>query len=284
MATPQAGPAELLAIALEAARAGADVVRDAAPRVLSIEWQTKKPADFVSEVDLAAEAAVLGVVRRLAPWAGILAEESGTHLAGSPGPAGAHSTAADPASTAELERVVFVVDPLDGTTNFLHGYPEYAVSVGVVVDGVPTAGVVIDVALGETFTACTGGGAFANGAPIRVSGIGDPGRALIGTGFPFSRMEDVEPYVRQMERVMRGAAGVRRAGAAALDLAAVASGRFEAFWETVLSPWDIAAGIVLVREAGGVVTDLSGAPCPVARTGVVAGNQAVHAWLMDQLR
>jgi len=259
-------------MALEAARAGADVIREAAPRVRSIKWKTKQPADFVSEVDLAAEAAVLGVVRRLAPWAGILAEESGTHTAGSPAAGGANAG------------IVFVVDPLDGTTNFLHGYPEYAVSVGVVVDAVPTAGVVIDVALNETFTACTGGGAFANGASIHVSAIDDPARSLIGTGFPFSTMDDADTYIRQMERVMRGAAGIRRAGAAALDLAAVAAGRFEAFWETVLSPWDIAAGIVLVREAGGVVTDLAGAPCPVARTGVVAGNAALHPWLLEQLR
>jgi myo-inositol-1(or 4)-monophosphatase len=255
----------LLAVALEAAQAGAAVIREAAPRVRSIEWRSKKPADFVSEVDLAAEAAVLGVVRARCPEAGILAEESG-------------------ASAAANARVTFVVDPLDGTTNFLHGYPEYACSVGVVVDGTPTAGVIIDVALNETFTAHVGGGAFVNGAPIRVSPIEDPKLALIGTGFPFSRMEDVDPYTRQLAQVMRGTAGVRRAGAAALDLASVAAGRFEAFWETVLSPWDIAAGIVLVREAGGIVTDLTGAPCPVARTGVVAGNPAIHAWLQQQLQ
>jgi myo-inositol-1(or 4)-monophosphatase len=263
-----AAPRDLLAVALAAAEAGAAVVRDAAPRVRSIAWQTKRPADFVSEVDLAAEAAVLGVVRRLAPHAAVLAEES----------------AAQGAATRTPSGTVFVVDPLDGTTNFLHGYPEFAVSVGVVVDGTPVAGVVIDVALGETFTACAGGGAFSNGAPIRVSAIEEPGRALIGTGFPFTRMEDVDPYLAQMGRVMRGAAGIRRAGAAALDLAAVAAGRFEAFWETVLSPWDIAAGIVLIREAGGIVTDLTGAPCPVARTGVVAGNPALHAWLLSALK
>jgi len=262
-----APPRDLLAVALAAAEAGAVVVRDAAPRVRSIEWKTKRPADFVSEVDLAAEAAVLAVVRRLAPFASVLAEESAAQGAATPTPAG----------------TVFVVDPLDGTTNFLHGYPEYAVSVGVVVDGAPVAGVVIDVALGETFTACAGGGAFSNGHPIRVSSVDDPGRALIGTGFPFTRMDDVDPYVAQLARVMRGSAGIRRAGAAALDLAAVAAGRFEGFWETVLSPWDIAAGILLIREAGGIVTDLSGAPCPVARTGVVAGNHPLHRWLLETL-
>jgi myo-inositol-1(or 4)-monophosphatase len=275
-----------LATALEAAEAGAAVIRDAAPRVRSIEWRTKKPADFVSEVDLAAEAAVLAVIRRRAPDAGILAEESGVSGAG----AEQHAKGVGGAALAggavgrAVESTIFVVDPLDGTTNFLHGYPEYAVSVGVVVDGVPTAGVVIDVALGETFTATAGGGAFANGQPIRVSPISDPRLALIGTGFPFTRMEDVDPYTAQLARVMRGTAGVRRAGAAALDLASVAAGRFEAFWETVLSPWDIAAGILLVREAGGVATDLGGAPCEVKRTGIVAGNVAIHTWLMQALK
>ena len=264
---PMAAPSRLLAVAVEAAGAADALIRDAAPRVRSIEWRTKKPLDFVSEVDLAAEAAILAVVRRALPDAGILAEES--------------------ASTITPERrdagIVFVIDPLDGTTNFLHGYPEYAVSIGVLVDGVPTVGVVTDVALGETFTAVVGGGAFMNGTPIRVSPIDDPRRALIGTGFPFTRIEEVEPYTRQLAQVMKGTAGVRRAGAAALDLAAVAAGRFEAFWETVLSPWDIAAGILLVREAGGVVTDLDGVPCPVARTGIVAGNPAMHGWLLKRV-
>jgi myo-inositol-1(or 4)-monophosphatase len=278
-------PAALLDVALAAARAGAVVVRDAAPRVRTIPWKTKRPADFVSEVDVAAEAAVLRVIRERMPAATVLAEESGALPAHAPpgSPSGAASgPASGPASGSG--HVEFVVDPLDGTTNFLHGYPEFAVSVGVTVDGVPTAGAVIDVALDETFTASLGGGAFANGQPITVSTIDDPGRALIGTGFPFTSPEDVHPYAAGLERVMRSAAGVRRAGAAALDLVAVAAGRFEAFWETRLSPWDIAAGLIIVREAGGVVTDLDGTPCEVRKTGVVAGNPAMHDWLLRQLR
>lgn len=276
-------PATLLEVAVAAARAGAVVVREAAPRVRSIRWQTKRPADFVSEVDVAAEAAVLAVVRYRMPSATILAEESGALPAGN----AATGAAADATGTPGERsggHVEFVIDPLDGTTNFLHGYPEYAVSVGVTVDGVPTAGAIIDVALDETFTAALGGGAFVNGQPITVSPIDDPGRALIGTGFPFTNPDDVGPYAAALERVMRNAAGVRRAGAAALDLVAVAAGRFEAFWENRLSPWDIAAGIVIVREAGGVVTDLNGAPCEVRKTGVVAGNPVMHRWLLEQLR
>lgn len=280
-------PSALLDVAVEAARAGADVVAAAAPRVRTIEWRTKAQADFVSEVDLASEAAIVAVIHARAPGASVLAEEGGAHEPAASG-AGATGGAVGGggkrgARTIEATGVRFVADPLDGTTNFLHGYPEYAVSIGVLHGAELVAGVVIDVALGETYTATKGGGAFANGLPLRVSAIGDPARALIGTGFPFTRETDVDPYVGQLSRVMRGAAGIRRAGAAALDLAAVAAGRFEAFWETMLSPWDIAAGILLVREAGGVATDLAGAPCEVKKTGVVAGNPALHAWLLSQL-
>ena len=261
---PSDDVAALLAVAREAARDAAAIIRDAAPRVRDIVWREKQATDFVSEVDVAAETRILEVVRARVPTAGILAEES--------------------SATISSERlgtgVVFVIDPLDGTSNFLHGYPEYAVSIGVLVDGVPSAGVVIDVPLGEEFTATAGGGAFCNGVPIRVSNISNPQRALFGTGFPFTRAEEIPPYLEQLGRVMSGAAGVRRAGAAALDLAAVAAGRFEGFFETRLSPWDIAAGILLVREAGGVATTFDGAPCPVARTGIVAASAAMHPWLL----
>ncbi len=264
----------LLEVALDAARAGATVVAAAAPRAQALAWHTKKRADFVSEVDLASEAAIIGVIQAKAPGASILAEERGAVAAREHAPTGAGAQNA----------IRFVVDPLDGTTNFLHGYPEYAVSIGVLDSAGLVAGVVIDVALGEVFTATRGGGAFSNGKPIRVASIEDPERALVGTGFPFTRAEQIEPYLTGLARVMAGAAGVRRAGAAALDLASVAAGRFEAFWEAALSPWDIAAGILLVREAGGVATDLAGAPCEVKHTGIVAGNPAIHQWLMDQVR
>jgi myo-inositol-1(or 4)-monophosphatase len=265
---PDQSPKPLLDVALEAAHAAASVIRDAEPRVRDIVWREKKAKDFVSEVDLAAEAAIIGIVRRLVPEAALLAEETASTL--TPGRQGSG--------------IVFVVDPLDGTTNFLHGYPEYAVSVGVLRDGAIVAAVVIDVPSGEVFTATAGGGAFRDGAPVHVSPIDDPKRALFGTGFPFTRVEDIAPYLAQLGRVMAGAGGVRRAGAAALDLAAVACGRFEAFWEPRLSPWDIAAGMLLVREAGGVATTLDGAPCPVARTSIAAGSPAMHRWLLDALK
>lgn len=261
-------PAELLAVTVEAAQAAAAVIRAAAPRVRDIVWREKGATDFVSEVDLAAEQGIFDVVRRKLPAATFLSEETA------------------PTMSADRQRsgVVFVVDPLDGTTNFLHGYPEYAVSIGVLVDGVLAAGVVLDVPADEWFTATAGGGALLNGAPIRVSAIDNPQRALFGTGFPFVRHEEIAPYLTQLGRVMAGAAGVRRAGAAALDLASVACGRFEGFWEIRLSPWDIAAGLLIVREAGGIATTLTGETCPVARTGVVAGSAKMHGWLLQAVK
>lgn len=255
----------LLAVAVEAANAAAAVIRAATPRLRDIVWQEKGATDFVSEVDLGAEQRILEVVRKRLPEAAFLAEE----------------TAATISPERQNTGIVFVIDPLDGTTNFLHGYPEYAVSIGVLVGGTLAAGVVLDVPTDECFTATTGGGAKLNGAPIHVSGVDNPQRALFGTGFPFVRREEIAPYLVQLGGVMAGAAGVRRAGAAALDLASVACGRFEGFWEMKLSPWDIAAGMLLVREAGGIVTTLEGAECPVARTSVVAGSKALHGWLLS---
>jgi myo-inositol-1(or 4)-monophosphatase len=257
-------PEELLAVALEAARAAAAVIRDFTPRLRDIVWHEKGATDFVSEVDLTAESTILDVVRRRVPHAAILAEESASTMA------------------PEIQRsgVVFVIDPLDGTTNFLHGYPEYAVSIGVLVDGALQAAVVLDVPGDECFTATAGRGAYLNGAAIHVSKIDKPQRALFATGFPFVRHEEIAPYLEQLGRVMAGASGLRRAGSAAIDLASVACGRFDGFWETRLSPWDIAAGMLLIREAGGVVTTMEGAECPVARTSVVAGSATMHPWLL----
>ncbi len=266
--TPLASHAErraLLATCVAAAARAADVVRAGAERRSALEWESKGRFDFVTAVDRASEAALAEVILQRHPDATLLAEE------GSPAAGVTHG-------------LVFVADPLDGTTNFLHGLPWYAVSIAALVDGVIAAGAVINVATGTLFTATAGGGARHAGAPMRVSDIADPARALIATGFPFSREAEIARYVPMLPAVMRATAGIRRAGAAALDLADVACGRYEAFWELRLSPWDIAAGLLLVREAGGIVTTLEGAPCPVAETSCVAGNPAMHAWLLGTLR
>ncbi len=259
---------DLLRLVVQAAREAADVIRDAAPRRGSIDWQSKGATDFVSEVDLAAEARILARLTAALPSATVLAEESAAHTA--------------------PERLVrglaLVIDPLDGTTNFLHGYPEYAVSIAVLEDGEPVAAVVYDVPGDECFTATAGGGSQLNGQPIRVSTITEPTRALIGTGFPFKDPADIPAYQAQMSRVMAQVSGVRRPGAASIDLASVAAGRFDAFWEHMLAPWDFAAGMLLVREAGGEATDLQGAHLrALGPSGVLAGNPVMRGWLANVL-
>jgi myo-inositol-1(or 4)-monophosphatase len=249
-------------VAMQAAQAAAAVIRRRAADVHAIDWRVKRQADFVSDVDLEAEAAITDVVRHGVPDARVLGEEL------------------TPDATSDTG-VVFVADPLDGTTNFLHGYPAYSVSIGVVADGEIEAGVIVDVTRRVTFSALRGRGAYRDGERIHVSTIEDPARSLIGTGFPFKHLEHLEAYQRQWVQVLKETSGIRRAGSAALDLADVACGRFDAFWELGLAPWDVAAGILLVREAGGVVTDAVGSPRRVAHGPLVAGNPAMHRWLLD---
>jgi myo-inositol-1(or 4)-monophosphatase len=261
---------ELVDVLVRAAVAGAAVIRAAAPRVRELDWRSKGPADFVSEVDLAAEERILALLARELPEAAVLAEE----------------TAQAVPSERLRAGLTAVVDPLDGTTNFLHGYPEYAVSIGLLDRGEAVAAVVLDVPGDECFTATAGGGTWlragllaADAAPAmrcHVSTITDPRRALIGTGFPFKDVSDIEPYQLEMLRVM--------SQGASLDLASVAAGRFDAFWETMLAPWDFAAGALLVREAGGVATTVTGAPLPLLEeSSVLAGNPVMYEWLRNQL-
>lgn len=265
---PNPGHAEaraLLATCVAAAVRGAEIVRAGAADAGRLTWEVKSPADFVSDVDRESERAIGTILRERHPDARIVGEEM------------------SPDAAADLSGLAFVADPLDGTTNFLHGYPWYAVSVAAVIDGQPVAGAIVNVPTGELFTATAGGGARRAGEPITVSTESDPLRALVGTGFPFKRQDLVAPYMATFGDIVRGTAGVRRAGAAALDLADVACGRFDGFWELSLAPWDVAAGLLLVREAGGIATDLEGHPAPVASGPIVAGNPAMHAWLLTQL-
>jgi myo-inositol-1(or 4)-monophosphatase len=179
--------------------------------------------------------------------------------------------------------LVWIVDPLDGTTNFLHDYPSYAVSIAAAVDGVLEAGVVHNVPRDEVYVASLGNGAWMGDRRLHVSAIDDPEFALIATGFPFRDLTRLSEYQHQFGRIAAGTSGIRRPGAAALDLADVAAGRFDAFWEQRLSAWDIAAGSLLIREAGGVITDFRGRDIGVEHTEVAAGNPAMHAWLLGAL-
>jgi myo-inositol-1(or 4)-monophosphatase len=255
----------LLATCVAASARAADIIRRGAETRGSLTWERKGATDFVSDVDRNAERAINEIVASRHPDARVLGEELTP-------------------STENRSGLVFVADPLDGTTNFLHGYPWYAVSIAALVDGEPVAGVILNAATGELFSATAGGGARRSGQPIRVSTIDDPALAIIGTGFPFKTPHLVDSYVQSLPVVMRDVAGIRRAGSAALDLADVACGRFDGFWELSLAPWDVAAGILLVREAGGVVTDASGAPATVSHTSIVTGNPAMHSWLLERVR
>jgi myo-inositol-1(or 4)-monophosphatase len=252
---------ELLEIAVDAATDAARVIQASIGRRDTLVWEEKSSADFVTQVDRDAEAAITRIVRSRCAEAYIIGEELTPD--GKPG-----------------QGISFIVDPLDGTTNFLHGYPEFAVSIGVMIGLELVAGVVRNLTREETFTATRGGGAFVNGVAISVSRETDPSRALIGTGFPFKRHDLLPEYAAQFVEVSRYTAGIRRAGSAALDLSNLACGRFDGFWELVLAPWDISAGILLVREAGGIVTDLAGEKKTISQGSVVAGNPDIHPWLL----
>jgi myo-inositol-1(or 4)-monophosphatase len=245
-----------------AARAGGYLlnVRRPAPS----EWAVKGHHDFVTVVDRTAEALIREDLLAAEPESRVIGEEL------SP-------------DDGALSGLCWIVDPLDGTTNFLHGYPWWAVSIAVALDGEIVAGTVFHVPAHRRYTAWRGGGAWCGSDRLAVSAVHDPGQALIGTGFPFKTPEDLPAYLAQCSRIFPATAGVRRAGSAAIDLATVANGEFDAFWELTLAPWDTAAGIILVREAGGVVTDLDGAPAQVGHGGVVAGNPAMHGWLMGEI-
>ncbi len=174
---------------------------------------------------------------------------------------------------------LWIVDPIDGTTNFIHGLPQYAVSIGLTFRGEVIAGVIYDVAKNELFTAAKGQGAFLDNRRIRVSETKEMRRALIGTGFPFRRGDDFEGYLERFRRVAERAAGLRRPGSAALDLAWVACGRYDGFWEQNLKPWDICAGVLLVLEAGGLITDLKGGE-DWASGSICCGNPKIFGQLL----
>jgi myo-inositol-1(or 4)-monophosphatase len=254
---------DLLNIAVTAAQRAGAYLRTATVPGDPTAWTAKGRADWVTEVDRMAEGMIVESLRAATPDGDIIGEELSPGL-----------------RTAGL---VWIVDPLEGTTNFIHRYPCYAVSIGAAVDGVFEAAVVLHVPLNRMSTATRGGGAWEEGRRMRVSAIAEPGYALIGTGLPYNDFSRMEDYVAQLDRVTRQVTGIRRPGSAAIDLTDVAAGRFDGFWEQRLSTWDIAAGTLLVREAGGRVTDPSGRDIGVEHSGVVAGNPVIHRWLLQIL-
>ncbi|ENO85383.1 MAG TPA: inositol monophosphatase family protein [Thauera aminoaromatica] len=249
-----------LNIAVKAARRAASVINRASTQLDLLTVQSKSPNDFVTEVDRAAEQAIIEVLRDAFPGHGILAEESGES-----GPESEYT---------------WIIDPLDGTTNFIHGMPQYAVSIAQAKNGVLEHAVVYDPNTNEMFTASRGAGAFLNDRRIRVSRRTRLNEALIGTGFPFRQFDHVDAYLAMFKELTQKTAGIRRPGAASLDLAYVASGRFDGFWEMGLSPWDMAAGVLLIQEAGGLVSDLSGEANYLTTGNLVAGTPKIFGQLL----
>jgi myo-inositol-1(or 4)-monophosphatase len=246
----------MLNIAVRAARRAGDLIVRNLDRVPTISVQAKGRNDFVSEIDHMAERDIIETVRRVHPDHGFLCEESGRSGG---------------------DEFVWIIDPLDGTTNFLHGFPVFAVSIAVEHRGQLMHAVVYDPMRQELFTASRGGGAQLDGRRIRVSKQITLDGALVGTGFPYrANTQWLDEYLGMLKSVMFRTAGIRRPGAASLALAYVAAGRIDGFWEFGLAPWDTAAGALLVREAGGRVTGLDGAPFDVRHGHLVASNGPVH--------
>ena len=230
----------MLNVAIKAARAAGSIINRAALDIESVRVAQKQVNDFVTEVDRAAEEAIISTLLSAYPGHGILAEESGQE----------HG--------AKNSDYVWIIDPLDGTTNFIHGFPVYCVSIALAVAGRVEQAVVYDPTRNDLFTATRGRGAFCNERRIRVSKRTRLSESLIATGFPYRKGDDFDGYLRLMGELMRHTAGLRRPGAAALDLAYVAAGFSDGFFETGLKPWDVAAGSLLVTEAGGLVGNFTG--------------------------
>jgi myo-inositol-1(or 4)-monophosphatase len=252
----------MLNVAVKAARAAGAIINRAALDVEAVRVSQKQVNDFVTEVDHASEAAVIETLLTAYPDHAIWAEESGkTH-----GKQGSDH--------------VWIIDPLDGTTNFIHGFPVYCVSIALQVRGKIEQAVIYDPSRNDLFTATRGRGAYMNERRIRVSKRTDLRQCLIGTGFPFRPGDNFNNYLRMMAEVMQRTAGLRRPGAAALDLAYVAAGFTDGFFETGLSPWDVAAGSLLVTEAGGLVGNFTGESNFLEQKECVAGNPRIYGQLV----
>ncbi|MES9874164.1 MAG: inositol-1-monophosphatase [Candidatus Sedimenticola sp. PURPLELP] len=242
-------------IAIRAARSAGSVLTRYFEHVDSLTVTDKGMNDFVTEVDKAAEQAIIEVIRKAYPDHSILAEESGKHSGND---------------------YQWVIDPLDGTTNYLHGVPQFAVSIALKYRGVLDQAVVYDPIKDEMFTASKGAGAQLNDRKIRVTNQKSLSGALLGTGFPFRDQTHLDSYLGMFKDLVKDTAGIRRPGSAALDFAYVAAGRFDGFWELGLAEWDFAAGALLVKEAGGTVSDISGGGRFLETGNVIAGGLKLH--------
>ncbi len=249
----------MLNIAVKAARRAGNLIHRAADNIDHLTVTKKSHSDYVSEVDRAAEQTIIDTLLDAYPDHAILAEESGIQ---------------------GQSEYVWIIDPLDGTTNFLHGVPQYAVSIALQHNGLLTQAVIYDPTKNDLFTATRGRGAFLNDRRIRVSKRRELADSLIGTGFPYTRFEHLEPYMAILREFMQKTSGLRRPGSASLDLAWTAAGRYDGFFETGLKAWDIAAGCLLITEAGGMVGDLQGKDGYLKSGHICAGNPNIYEQML----
>ncbi|MDH3830894.1 MAG: inositol-1-monophosphatase [Gammaproteobacteria bacterium] len=252
-----------LNIAIRAARSAGNVIIRNLGKLDTLAIHTKDRNDFVTEVDRQAEQEIIYILRKAFPGHGILAEESGFQ---------------------EGDEYQWIIDPLDGTTNFLHGFPQFAVSIAMRHKGRLEHGVVYDPLRQEIFSASRGAGATLNDQRLRVTSRKTLEGSLLGTGFPFKSQQHLEVYLEMFRALFPQTAGIRRAGSAALDLAYVAAGRLDGFWEIGLSIWDMAAGVLLIQEAGGLSSDFSGGHDHLESGNIVAGNPKLFAEILKTIR
>lgn len=255
----------MLNIAVRAARNAGDIIVRHLNRIDHLTIASKERNDFVSEADRQAEAEIIAVIRKAYPGHGVLAEESGSQRG-------------------DNDEFQWIIDPLDGTTNFLHGFPQFAVSIALKHKGRLEQAVVYDPLRQELFTASRGSGAFLDNRRIRVSRQTVLTGALLGTGFPYKNQQHLDAYLNMFRALIVDTAGIRRPGSAALDLAYVAAGRLDGFWEIGLNAWDMAAGVLLIHEAGGLVGDLAGGHSYLENGNIVAATPKLFSAMLREIR
>src|SRR4030066_1505537 len=256
---------DFITIAIKAAKLAGEVILNSIGGLTKEDINQKQASDFVTKVDIESENVIIRTIRESFPPHSILAEESLK-------------------DNKERDGFQWIVDPLDGTTNYIHGYPVFSVSIALAVKGDIIAGVILDPLRNELFTAEKGKGAFLNNNPIGVSDISALKESLISTGFPFRKKKNIDLYLMLFKNLFYKVSDIRRAGSAAIDLAYLASGRCDGFFEIGLGPWDIAAGSILIKEAGGIITDFGGGEDFLKTGNVVAGPPTLHEEMLKEVR
>ena len=274
----------MLNVAVKAARRAGTIINRASLSLERLQVARKQQNDFVTEVDRSAEQAIIETLQTAFPTHHFLAEESGrlNHNGEVVGTVSWNELLED-AKNSEEDQYVWIIDPLDGTTNFIHGFPQYAVSIALAVNGVIQQGVIYDPSRDELFTATKGAGAYLDSRRLRVGNQIKLADCLIGTGFPYRADQDLDGYLEVFAKMTKHCAGLRRPGAAALDLAYVAAGRFDGFFERDLKPWDMAAGVLIVQEAGGLIGTYSGDETFMESGEIMAANPKIFGQMVSLL-